>query len=269
METVPDNGSHTEISHPRSDESSNDPAPSASSPPAEEASSEVPEGDDEDDEFEDEMMAELDEEFAEKETEEVFDPLSGYNRVMTVFNDKVYTWALDPAARGFRFVLPEYSRRGLGNFFENLLYPVRLINNLLQAKFANSGEETVRFVTNTTIGVFGLWDPADKWFGLEAHDEDFGQTLGYWGVGSGPHIVLPFLGPSNLRDMFGLVPDYYLDPASRIESRRTQLALRVFKEVNYTSMHIGEYENLKRDAIDLYPFLRDVYEQNRAKKIME
>ncbi|MCH7478837.1 MAG: VacJ family lipoprotein [SAR324 cluster bacterium] len=215
------------------------------------------------------MAEELDKEFAEQETEEVSDPFSGYNRAMTVFNDKLFTLVLDPVGRSFRFVLPEYSRRGIANFFDNLLYPVRLVNNLLQAKFANSGEETLRFVTNSTVGIFGLWDPAEKLFGLEAHDEDFGQTLGYWGLGSGPHIVLPFLGPSNLRDMFALVPDYYLDPASYIDSGDTQLKLRVFKEVNNISLRIGEYENLKRDALDLYPFLREVYEQNRAKKILE
>ncbi|MCZ6647400.1 MAG: MlaA family lipoprotein [SAR324 cluster bacterium] len=263
--TPPGNGESTREAPQQLGKSGSEAAPAA--PPgdkSEEDSEKIS------DEFEDEMAAELDKEFAEKELDEVSDPFSGYNRSMTVFNDKLYTWVLDPAGRGLRFVLPEYSRRGIANFFDNLLYPLRLINNLLQAKFANSGEETLRFVTNTTIGVFGLWDPADKWFGLEAHDEDFGQTLGYWGVGPGPHIVLPFLGPSNLRDMFALVPDYYLDPATYyIDSEKDQLALRVFKEVNKTSLHIGEYENLKRDALDLYPFLRDVYEQNRAKLILE
>ncbi len=265
----PGNGKSTQEASRQSGDSDDEEAHAASSTPPGDKSAKEPEGESIDDEFEDEMAEELDKEFAEQESEAVSDPFSGYNRAMTVFNDKLFTLVLDPVGRSFRFVLPEYSRQGIANFFDNLLYPVRLINNLLQAKFANSGEETLRFVTNSTVGVFGLWDPAEKWFGLEAHDEDFGQTLGYWGLGSGPHIVLPFLGPSNLRDTFALAPDFYLDPASYIDSRDTQLRLRVFKEVNNTSLHIGEYENLKRDALDLYPFLREVYEQNRAKKILE
>ena len=265
----PRNGESTQEAPEQSGESDSEPAPAARSTPPGNNSPEKPEGEAIGDQFEDEMAAELDKEFAEKEPEEVSDPFSGYNRGMTAFNDKLYTWVLDPVAKGFRFVLPEYSRRGIANFFHNLLYPLRLINNLLQAKFANSGEETLRFVTNTTVGVFGLWDPAKDWFGLEAHDEDFGQTLGYWGVGAGPHIVLPFLGPSNLRDMFSLVPDFYLDPVAYLDDRDDRLGVFAFRQVNNTSLHIGEYENLKRDALDLYPFLRDVYEQNRNKKILE
>ena len=222
-------------------------------------------GDDEFDDFGDEFAAELDQEFAANETADIEDPFSGYNRAMTAFNDKLYLWVLQPAGKGFRFVLPLYVRQGIDNFFDNLFYPIRLVNNLLQAKFSNSGEATLR----STIGILGLWDPADKWFGLEAHDEDFGQTLGYWGVGPGPHIVLPFLGPSNLRDSFALVPDIYLNPLTYLVDTKTQLALRVFAEVNEVSLHIGEYENLKRDALDLYPFLREVYEQHRAQKILE
>ena len=267
--TVPSNGENTQEAPRQSGESGGDQAPAAREILPGGESPEKPEGEAIGDEFENEMAAELDKEFAEQEPEELSDPFSGYNRAMTVFNDKVYTYALDPAARAYRFVMPEYSRRGIANFFHNLLYPLRLINNLLQAKFANSGEETARFVTNTTIGVFGLWDPAKDWFGLEAHDEDFGQTLGVWGVGAGPHIVLPFLGPSNLRDMFALVPDFYLDPAAYLDDRDDRVGVFALRSVNDTSLHIGEYENLKRDALDLYPFLRDVYEQNRNKKIME
>ena len=144
-----------------------------------------------------------------------------------------------------------------------------------------------RFIINSTVGIFGIWDPAKEWFGLEAHEEDFGQTLGYYGVGGGFHIVLPFLGPSNLRDMFSLYPDMQMDPVYYAEnrpynfpkkegedlglSRQTiqQTNLLMLKTVNKESLRIGQYENLKKDAIELYPFLRDVYEQNRAKLIEE
>ena len=231
-----------------------------------------------DDEFEDEFAA---------SEQEVFDPLSGYNRVMTGFNDRFYFFVLDPVARGYRWVLPGTARRGVKNFFHNLLFPLRFVNNALQLKATNAGEEFLRFSINSTIGILGFWDPAKEWFGLEAHEEDFGQTLGYYGIGGGFHVVLPLLGPSNLRDMFSLYPDLQMDPVNYVEnrpynfpkqegeylgvSRQTLQAidLTLLKTVNTESLRIGQYENLKKDAIELYPFLRDVYEQNRAKLIRE
>ena len=219
-------------------------------------------------EGEDEFEAGLEDEFAAEEKEEVWDPLSGYNRAMTGFNDFVYTWLLDPVARGYRFIMPEFARRGLANFFHNLMFPLRFVNNLLQVKFKGAGVELMRFTLNTTIGVLGLWDPAKVWFDLEPYEEDFGQTLGYWGVGAGPHIVLPFLGPSNLRDTFSLAPDWYLDPKRFIKPDVPhEYATRIFEEVNDTSLHIGEYENLKKDALDVYTFFRDSYEQYRIEQI--
>jgi phospholipid-binding lipoprotein MlaA len=225
---------------------------------------------------EDDDFGEFEEEF-EKSDKEVFDPLSGYNRAVTVFNDKLYLWILDPVARGYRYVVPTPARIGVNNFFLNLLYPIRLVNNLLQLKVKNAGEETLRFVTNSTIGVLGFWDPAKEWFGLEAHHEDFGQTLGFYGVGGGFHIVLPILGPSNLRDTLSMYPDqyakydgkYYLDPVSYLEPTEVEWGVRVFEEVNFTSLHIGEYQSFKKDAFDWYLFLRDGYEQRREKLIKE
>ena len=236
----------------------------------------------EDEEFDDGF----EDEFGNAE-EEIFDPLSGYNSVMTEFNDGFYVFVLDPVARGYRWIMPDPARRGVKNFFHNLLFPIRFVNNALQLKPINAGEEMFRFIINSTGGIFGIWDPAKEWFGLEAHEEDFGQTLGYYGVGGGFHIVLPFLGPSNLRDMFSLYPDMQMDPVYYAEnrpynfpkkegedlglSRQTiqQTNLLMLKTVNRESLRIGQYENLKKDAIELYPFLRDVYEQNRAKLIEE
>ena len=236
----------------------------------------------EDEEFDDGFEDEF--ESAEKE---IFDPLSGYNTVMTEFNDGFYVYVLDPVARGYEWVMPDLAQRGVKNFFHNLLFPIRFVNNALQLKPMNAGEELFRFIINSTVGIFGLWDPAKEWFGLEAHEEDFGQTLGYYGVGGGFHIVLPFLGPSNLRDMFSLYPDMQMDPVYYVENRPYNLPkkegeylgmsrqavqqtnLLILKTVNQESLRIGQYENLKKDAIELYPFLRDVYEQNRAKLIEE
>ena len=236
----------------------------------------------EDEEFDDGFEDEF--ESAEKE---IFDPLSGYNTVMTEFNDGFYVYVLDPVARGYEWFMPDLAQRGVKNFFHNLLFPIRFVNNALQLKPINAGEELFRFIINSTVGIFGLWDPAKEWFDLEAHEEDFGQTLGYYGVGGGFHIVLPFLGPSNLRDMFSLYPDMQMDPVYYVENRPYNLPkkegeylgmsrqavqqsnLLILKTVNQESLRIGQYENLKKDAIELYPFLRDVYEQNRAKLIEE
>ncbi len=256
----------------------NAPASSAAVPEAEVAADTDEEEEGFDDEFEDEFGD------AEKE---VFDPLSGYNGVMTEFNDGFYVYFVDPVARGYRWVLPDGARRGVNRFFHNLFFPIRFVNNVLQLKVKNAGEEFLRFVLNSTIGIFGIWDPAKEWFDLEAHEEDFGQTLGYYGVGGGFHVVLPFLGPSNVRDMFSLYPDMQMDPVYYVENRPYNLLqnegeylgysrkalqsaqLTVLKTINRESLRIGQYSNLKKDAIELYPFLRDVYEQNRSKLIKE
>lgn len=222
-------------------------------------------------------FSDFEEEFDAAEPEEAWDPLSGYNRAMTTFNDAFYTHVLFPVARGYRYVVPEDGRVAIGNFFDNLMYPIRLVNNLLQLKFKNSAEETGRFVVNTTVGLLGFFDPAEAWFGMEEHDEDFGQTLGYWGVGGGPHIVLPFLGPSNLRDTVSLAVDWEVDPLIYQPERNYNLVgsdlegwgATAFEYLNEGSFNIEEYESLKKDAVDLYPFFKNIYEQSRQKKIEE
>ena len=219
----------------------------------------------------DDEFSEFEGEFKDATKTKVFDPLEGYNRAMTTFNDRLYFWVLKPVALGYRWLIPEPARRGIGRFFTNLLSPISIVNNLLQLKLKYAGTETLRFVTNTTIGIFGLWDPAREWFGLEPHIEDFGQTLGYYGVGAGPHLVLPFFGPSNLRDAFAMYPDtMYLDPKTvYIKGTWNQVGAFVFENVNEASLRIGEYESIKKDAVDLYLFLRDGYEQIRIKEIEE
>ncbi len=225
---------------------------------------------------EDEELDEFSDEF-EEETQERADPLKEYNIFMTDFNDGFYIHVFDPVARGYNFVVPKPVRKGIKNFFNNILYPIRLINNLFQGKVENAGEETGRFIINTTIGIFGLFDPAQSYFNLKPHNEDFGQTLGYWGVGSGYHIVLPFLGPSNMRDMFSLYPDSLASPIDYQSNRSynltsnydKSLGLRSYEILNKGSLRLGEYEALKKDAIQLYPFLRDIYEQYRDKQIKE
>ena len=221
---------------------------------------------------------EFDSEFASK-TKEVFDPLSGYNRVMTSFNDKFYIYVLTPTAKGYAYVVPETARIGIDNFFTNLFFPIRFTNNLLQLKFQNASEELGRFLMNTIWGLGGFMDPATNELDMKIHKEDFGQTLGFYGVGEGFHIVLPFLGPSNLRDTVGLVADSYVSPLSTSGDAYAkykipnnvieQISIASFNTINSVSLTPGEYESIRKDALDLYPFLRDIYSQARKKQIEE
>jgi len=221
--------------------------------------------------------SEIEGEFNPIKEESLFDPLSGYNEVMTTFNDGMYEYILKPVSQGYAYVVPKPAREGIDNAFENLLFPVRFINNLLQFKFQNSIEELGRFVINSTLGIAGFMDVASSEFGLKKHEEDFGQTLGHYGVGSGFHIVLPFLGPSNVRDIVGLVGDTWASPLSYIEARDANMLdsseeewiLKGVKGLNFISLHAEEYDALKKDAIELYPFIRNFYESRRTKLIRE
>jgi phospholipid-binding lipoprotein MlaA len=221
------------------------------------------------------VFEEFEDEFEEPNA--VFDPLSGYNKVMTNFNDGFYTKVLMPVSRGYETVVHENIRTGVSNIFDNLLFPIRFINNILQFKFANASEELGRFAINSTFGLLGIMDVAKK-FDLHPHKEDFGQTLGYYGVGSGFHVVIPFLGPSNLRDMFGLATDSYANPLAtnvayepyQIPNNTVQeIGYKTYKTINEQSFEPNAYENLTKQAVDLYPFLRDIYEQRRKKLIEE
>jgi len=229
------------------------------------------------DEFDEEFGEEFEEEYTKEE--EIFDPLSAYNRVMTTFNDKVFIYVLNPTAKGYTYVLPKTVRSKVSNFFNNLLFPLRFTNNILQLKFQNSAEELGRFLLNSTFGLAGFMDPAKTEYGWKAHDEDFGQTLGFYGVGEGFHIVLPFFGPSNLRDIVGLAADSYISPLSttgasdlryKIPDNITQsFAITAGDTINNTSLRLGLYESLKKDAFDLYPYFRDLYNQRRNTLIKE
>jgi len=219
-----------------------------------------------------EMEDTSDEDFFEEEFEEdkvyVADPLSPWNRAMFHFNDKLYFWALKPLARGYKVIAPEFFRTGVKNFFRNITTPIRLVNCMLQAKGEAAAVELTRFVVNTTIGVLGFGSPADKYPKLAPPDsEDLGQTLGNYGLGNGLYLVWPILGPSTLRDSIGRAGDFFLDPVSYVEPAEASMGIRAFDTVNNTSFRIGDYESLKKSAIDPYTALRDVYLQVRENKI--
>jgi phospholipid-binding lipoprotein MlaA len=212
-----------------------------------------------------------DEEFWEDEEEEVriADPLALWNRGMFYFNDKFYFWVAKPVARGYSFVVPEPVRESVANFFVNVAAPVRVVNNILQAKFKRAASEVGRFGVNTTLGIAGLFDVAGDQLGVEMHEEDLGQTLGHYGLGHGIYIVWPIIGPSSVRDTVGFVGDIFLDPVHYIERRRDAIAISAYGSMNDLSLRIGDYEALKEAAIDPYIALRNVYIQRRKNQVEE
>ncbi len=210
----------------------------------------------------------FDKDFDETEEPEVTvpDPIEPINRGIFFVNDKLYFYLLKPVARAFRSV-PEPGRVSISNFFSNLYTPARLVNATLQFKFKDAGTELLRFVMNTTIGVAGLFDPAKTLAGLNKKEEDFGQTLGVLGIGPGFYIVLPLLGPANVRDGIGQAVDAFLDPVSYVGSIGAYTAVKALGAVNATSLDHDTYEGIKRQAIDPYLFIRNAYTQKRETQI--
>jgi phospholipid-binding lipoprotein MlaA len=205
--------------------------------------------------------------------DEIPDPLMGLNWIFFQFNDKFYLYLWEPLAKGYGKVVPEAARKGVRNFFSNLTTPIRLVNCMLQGKWSDAGNESARFLINTTAGVLGFGDPAFEDYG-PPKDEDFGQTLGYWGLNDGFFLTLPFIGSSSLRDGIGFYVDGYLNPVSYIDGKPhrttpTKIAIRAYEKFNATSFQIGEYERLKGMALDPYVAIRNIYFQNRQKKIAE
>jgi phospholipid-binding lipoprotein MlaA len=206
-------------------------------------------------------------EYAE-ETTRVADPLKSFNRVMFQFNDKLYFYVLKPVAKGYKAVLPEPVRVSVRNALSNARMPVRVVNCVLQGKFCYTVNELARFAVNTTFGIAGLFDPARSYLHIEKHDEDFGQTLGFYGMKEVIPITWPFLGPSNVRDTIGLVGDTFTDPVLYVEPI-VAAGTATLNVVNETSLTLGDYEKFKESAIDPYISLRDAYFQYRRNQIKE
>ncbi|MHB9098747.1 MAG: MlaA family lipoprotein [Syntrophales bacterium] len=199
---------------------------------------------------------------------EIADPLEPFNRAMYHFNDKLYFWVLKPVAQGYGKVVPEPARIGISNFFANLAFPIRFVNCLLQVNFEGAATELGRFTVNTLWGVGGLLDPAaSKEINLSTQDEDFGQTLGAYGVGQGFFINWPVFGPSSPRDTVGLVGDGFLAPYNYLSPWYASAGVWGYDKVNDTSLRIGDYESLKGAAIDPYVAIRDAYVQYRLKQV--
>lgn len=205
--------------------------------------------------------------FAEPETVSIADPFEPVNRGIFWLNDKLYVYLFKPVARGLR-VIPEPARVSTSNFFSNLGTPVRVANNLLQLKFANTGSELARLLVNSTFGLAGLFDPADSW-GLKKKNEDLGQTFGHYGAGPGFYLVLPVIGPTTLRDGIGRIGDYFVDPLPQALKQEELLGLRTLDKENALSLDKDTYDGIRKHEIDPYLFVRDAYVQHRAAKIKE
>jgi len=221
--------------------------------------------------------------------EEEYDPWESFNSRAFEFNRKFDKYVLKPVATGYEWVMPDPLERGLTNFFRNVRFVPRLMNNLFQAKFKGAGVELGRFLINSTLGLGGLFDPAKHLLGMDTPGEDFGQTLGAYGVKPGPYLILPLLPPLTLRDATGfLFIDLALDPLNylvfpvmpyrfagqpMLTVRDTAVigwwSQRVSQIVNERAINLERFEGVEEATVDLYGAVRNAYLQTRAKAIRE
>lgn len=193
------------------------------------------------------------------------DPWERMNRATYRFNDKFDKAIARPVARGYRKVTPQFVQTGVHNFFTNLDYPIVMVNDLLQGQISPFFNDTGRLLLNTTVGIGGLFDPASR-VGLERNDREFGQTLGKWGVKKGPYLVIPFIGPSDVRDAFGRAADTFSTPRHYIRNDYWNYDLLALELVDLRAGLLEATEALDR-SYDPYSFLRNAYLQNRDFKV--
>ena len=201
--------------------------------------------------------------------DEVYDPFEKLNRAIFSFNNVADKIVLEPVAKGYK-KLPSPLQSGLSNFLSNLRTPLVVVNQFLQGQGSNAVQSSGRFIVNSTVGVFGLFDVADK-IGLEEKEEDYGQTLATWGVGDGFYIVLPLFGPSNLRDTTGMILTMMTDPVSAYavsEGEAWIIPMRTAANaVDQRSKIIDEVNALRDNSVDYYAAVRSSYYQNRKAAI--
>ncbi len=208
---------------------------------------------------------ELEDPFApEEEVPELTDPIEGYNRFMFDFNEGFYDNVLEPVARGYRAVIAEDFRMAISNVFDNAFAPVKLFSSVLQGDFEKSGRVVVRTLINTTVGLGGLLDVAGQEYDIKNVNEDFDQALGYYGVPTGPYVVLPLLGPSTLRNITGRVVDSMMSPSLIFAPDLVAgTAISVGDNINDASFILDDKAQLEDSAIDEYESVRDFYHQYR------
>ena len=198
------------------------------------------------------------------------DPLEPLNRAVYQFNDGLDKVVMKPVANVYRDALPDFVRTGVTNFFSNLYDILTALNSLLQGKIADAASDVGRIGVNTTIGIAGLFDVATE-IGLEKHKEDFGQTLGRWGIGDGPYLQIPFLGPSSIRDAVGTFVDVKVDPIGWIwrDHIATRNSLWGLYFVNLRAILLDSTKILEEAALDPYEFQRDAYLQRRRNLVYD
>ncbi|MBM3503423.1 MAG: VacJ family lipoprotein [Alphaproteobacteria bacterium] len=201
---------------------------------------------------------------------EIPDPLEGLNRYVFNLNVLFDDVLLRPTAQAYREVVPEFGQRGIRNFLDNLESPVTLANDVFQGELTRAGNTTARFLINTTVGIGGVFDVATD-VGFERHEEDFGQTLGRYGVDHGFYLVLPLFGPSSGRDAVGRVGDYFLDPlnyyARNTDRRWISLVRTGVNAVDLRARNLDTLDDIERTSTDLYATIRSIYRQRRASEV--
>lgn len=210
------------------------------------------------------------------EHEEPYDPIEPVNRAIFDFNDTIDIYFLEPVAKFYRETLPDPIYKGIGNFFINLHYPSYLVSDIIQGKFGQALDHTGRFLINTTIGLLGFIDVAKDW-GLPDHDEDFGIALAYHGVPAGPYLVVPFWGPTNVRDGLGEIVDGFLNPIGWIGytdlNSGTKVAIAAgaigLRIVNTRAGLIQAVETAKESSLDYYLAVQGAYYQYRHGLMMD
>ncbi len=195
------------------------------------------------------------------------DPYESFNRKMFAVEQTLDHYVLEPTAKGYTYV-PQPVRRSVGHFFRNLAAPVTLANDLLQGEGARAGTTASRFGINTTIGILGFFDPATR-LGFERHTEDFGQTLATYGVGAGPYLYIPGLGPRPPRDLLGFIVDWNFSPTLYIadDDRSVAFASYALSSVNTRAANIDTIDEIERGSVDFYATVRSLYRQNRESEI--
>jgi len=192
------------------------------------------------------------------------DPLEDRNRSIYAFNENLDEAILEPAADGYTYIIPNFMQKGFNNFFDNINYPVTIINQVLQGNIEESLQDTLRFTVNTSIGIFGLFDPASS-MGLPEHDEDFGQTLAVWGVKEGPYLMLPFFGPKTLRSLTGDLTDVLFNPLLNIDDTNLKIKTNLINILQDRS-DLSDLEEELDNSFDPYQYIKDSYIQNRKYK---
>jgi len=196
------------------------------------------------------------------------DPAEGFNRTMYSFNDSLDRAIVKPLAKGYKAITPAPVDKGISNFFGNLADVGSAINNLLQFKLEHAASDVGRVLVNSTVGLLGFMDVASN-MNMQKYGEDFGQTLGAWGSGPGPYIVLPLLGPSSGRDAIGIVVDWYTDPVTYVKGNSWRNGLVGLRLVDQRADLLGASRILEEAALDPYEFSRDAYLQKRRNDVYD